>query len=55
MLLCADMIVKASAYDIMFMFYVGWCGESVVHVDVKECAGQNRALGDSVGEMSFVR
>ena len=28
--------------------YVGGCGGNV-HVDVKECGGQNRALGDSVG------
>ena len=52
MSLCVDVIVKSSAYDIMF--YVGWCGGSVVHVDVKECGGQNRALGDSVGEIFCV-
>ena len=34
--------------------YVGGCGGSVVHVDVKECGGQNRSLGDSVGEISCV-
>ena len=52
MSLCVDVIVKSSAYDIMLCWKV--CG-SVVHVDVKECGGQNRALGDSVGEISFVR
>ena len=30
-------------------------GGSVVHVDVKECAGQNRALGDHIWEISSVR
>ena len=43
MSLCVDVIVKSTAYDIMFML-VGMRG-SVVHVDVKECGGQNRALG----------
>ena len=52
MQLCVDVIVKSSAYDIMFML-VG-VGGSVVHVDVKECGGQNRALGDSVVEISCV-
>ena len=51
MLLCVDVIGKSSAYDIMF---VGGCGEIVVHVDVKECGGQNRALGDSIGKISCV-
>ena len=53
MQLCVDVIVKSSAYDIMFML-VGVCGGSVVHVDVKECGGRNRTLGDSVGEISSV-
>ena len=26
-----------------------------MHVDVKECEGQNKALGDSVREISCVR
>ena len=52
MSLCVDVIVKSSAYDIMFML-AGVGG--VVHVDVKECGGQNRALGDSVGEISCIR
>ena len=39
------MIVKSSAYDNV---YVGRCGGSAVHVDVKEW-GQNRALVDSLG------
>ena len=47
MSLCVDVIVKLSAY-------VGGRGGSVIHVDVKECEGQNRALGDSVGEISYV-
>ena len=46
MSLCVDVIVKSSAYDIMFML----AGVGGVHVDVKECGGQNRALGDSVWE-----
>ena len=53
MQLCVYVIVKSSAYDIMFML-VGVGGGGVVHVDVKECGGQNRALGDSVGEISCV-
>ena len=43
--------MKSSAYDIV---HVGGCGGSVVHVDVKVCGGQNRALGDSVGEIFCV-
>ena len=34
MSLCVDVIVKSSAYDIMFM--LAGVGGSVVHVDVKE-------------------
>ena len=52
MQLCVDVIVKSSAYGIV---YVGGCGGSVVDVDVKECGGHNRALEDSVGEISCVR
>ena len=51
MSLCVDVIVKSSAYDIIYV-YVSGCEGSVVHVYVKECGGQNRALGDSVGEIS---
>ena len=52
MSLCVDVIVKSSAYDIMFML-VG-VGGTVVHADVKECGGQNRPLGNSIGEISCV-
>ena len=52
MSLCVDVIVKSSAYDNV---YVGRCGGSVMHVDVKKCGAQNRALGDSIGEISCVR
>ena len=48
MSLYVDAIVKLYAYDIMFMLVHG-CGGSVVHVDVKECGGQNRALGTPLG------
>ena len=52
MSLCVDVIVKSSAYDIMFM--LAGVGASVMHVDVIVCGGQNRALGDSVREISCV-
>ena len=50
MSLCVDVIVRSFAYDIMFM--LADVGGSVVHVNVKECGGQNRALRDSVGKIS---
>ena len=43
MSLCIDVIVKSTAYDIMFML-TGVVG-GVMHVDVKECGGQKRAHG----------
>ena len=48
MSLCVYVTVKSSAYDIMFI--LAGVGGSVVHVDVKKCGGQNRALGDSLGK-----
>ena len=50
--LCVDVIVKSSAYDNMFLLAGVWV--SVVHVDVKVCGGQNRALRDFIGEISCV-
>ena len=52
MSLCVDVILKSSAYDIMFM--LAGVGGSIVHVDVEQCGGQNRFWG-SVGEISCVR
>ena len=51
MLLCVDVIVKSSAYDIIFMLAgVG----RVLCMEMLNSAGWNRPLGDSMGEISCV-